>query len=193
MMTPGSRHTTAKSTQRLLLARRVTFLVIIKMRCGNRPVWGQGCWKLNNELLKQDKFKDEVQQIIQVYRANKGYFDPNTGWDVLKLNIKKMAIRYAIGSKKQERNLLKDLDNRLHEAKKDLDNSLNMETNVQIIKETELQIKEIKDRKQEGERIRVKQEKILYDERSTKYFSTWKREEVKINRSLYSRKIMKIR
>ena len=95
---------------------------------------------------------------------------PNTGWDVLKLNIKKMAIRYAIGSKKQERNLLKDLDNRLHEAKKDLDNSLDMETNVQIIRETELQIKEIKDRKQEGERIRAKQEKILYDERSTKYF-----------------------
>ena len=27
MMTPGSRHTTAKSTQRLLLARRVNFLV----------------------------------------------------------------------------------------------------------------------------------------------------------------------
>ena len=28
-MTPGSRHTTAKSTQRLLLARRVNFLVIL--------------------------------------------------------------------------------------------------------------------------------------------------------------------
>ena len=27
MMTPGSRHTAAKSTQRLLLARRVNFLV----------------------------------------------------------------------------------------------------------------------------------------------------------------------
>ena len=50
--------------------------ITIKMRWGNRPVWGRGCWKLNNELLKQDKFKDEVQQIIQVYRANKGYFDP---------------------------------------------------------------------------------------------------------------------
>ena len=65
--------------------------IIIKMRWGNRPVWGRGCWKLHNELLKQDKFKDEVQQIIQVYRADKGYFDPNTGWDVLKLNIKKMG------------------------------------------------------------------------------------------------------
>ena len=28
MMTPGSRHTAAKSTQRLLLARRVNFLVM---------------------------------------------------------------------------------------------------------------------------------------------------------------------
>ena len=45
-----------------------------------------------------------------------------------------------------------------------------METNVQIIRETELQIKEIKDRKQQGERIRAKQENILFDERSTKYF-----------------------
>ena len=31
MMTPGSRHIAAKSTQRLLLARRVNFLVLIKL------------------------------------------------------------------------------------------------------------------------------------------------------------------
>ena len=35
MMTPGSRHTTAKSTQRLLLARRVNFLVPIITRPTN--------------------------------------------------------------------------------------------------------------------------------------------------------------
>ena len=40
MMTPGSRHTAAKSIQRLLLARRVNFLVTANQI--NSHIWGVG-------------------------------------------------------------------------------------------------------------------------------------------------------
>ena len=57
--------------------------------------------------------------------------------------------------------------------KEDLDNLLDMETNEQIIRETELQIKEMQDRKQDGERIRANKKKSYMMSDQLNIFSTW--------------------
>ena len=137
---------------------------------GMRPIWGKGTWKINNEILKDEQFKHEVCAAIEIYKANKEWYTPNEGWDILKSNIKEIAQSRSKEIIKQKINELDQLQTELQNTKIERDNGTNIDTNTEKIKRIETKLDEKTKEMIEGERIRSKQEKILHDERPTSYY-----------------------
>lgn len=70
-------------------------MVCIDIDCSEAPR-GPGYWKLNNNLLKDDKFviliNETLEQTVAVYRAK---CNPKLLWDVCKSQIRDVAIEYS--------------------------------------------------------------------------------------------------
>ena len=130
----------------------------------------KGTWKINNEILKDEQFKHDVRAAIEIYKANKGWYTPNEGWDILKGNIKEIAQSSSKEIIKQKINELDQLQTELQNTKIETDNGTNIDTNTEKIKRIETKLDEKTKEMIEGQRIRSKQEKILHDKRPTSYY-----------------------
>ena len=127
-----------------------------------------GNWKLNNQILKSEVFKEEVKDEIEIYNINKDIEDILTGWDKLKTKIKNAAIRTSkLLNHKEKEDLEKLQEELLHLKKIEEEQHIDLRDNIN---DTRFKIINIEDRKIEGNRIRAKKEKITYDERPTKYY-----------------------
>ena len=140
--------------------------IYLEITWGKRPRWGQGTWKLNNNLLNDETFRQEVNSTIQIYKANKQFFDPNTGWDHFKLKIQTIAKERATDMNKQKKHDIEILQKSIRYIKDKIDKNIDKTTNTETLKLLE---KELTQKTQE-QRIKAKQDKILFDERPTKYF-----------------------
>ena len=67
--------------------------IIIEMKWGDRPKWGKGTWAMNTQVLDDPHFVEGLKSLITVYKTNKQISNNSDGWDVLKANIKDLAIQ----------------------------------------------------------------------------------------------------
>ena len=142
----------------------------LQMMWGKRPKWGKGSWTISNEILKDEIFQHETLQATEIYKLNKQCYEQNKGWDIFKTAVKEITQTRARQIRQQKQDEIKEIENELQTAKTDLDNIVNIEISTERIKEIARNLDDRMKEKMEGERIRSKQDKILYDERSTKYY-----------------------
>lgn len=75
---------------------------------------GPGFWKFPNILLSDDKFKEEMAQVI-VDTAQEEIEDPNVLWEWIKHKIRDFTIQFTIRRNRDTRKVVQDLQARLVE------------------------------------------------------------------------------
>ena len=87
-----------KINQSIRSHHKVVSLIIIV----NATEWGQGYWKINNDILNDNKYVNFNQKIIREFRINnrKGRVSPNTSWESLKCVIRGERIKHCAEKKK---------------------------------------------------------------------------------------------
>ena len=99
----------------------------------NATEWGQRYWKINNDILNDNKYVIFIQKIIREFRINnpKGRVSPHTLWESLKCVIWGETIKYFA----EKKNLTKQqsiLENKLEYLPSQL-SSCNIDENDNIL------------------------------------------------------------
>ena len=123
----------------------------IEIQWGKRPRWGQGTWKLNNKLLTDELFRQEIKSTIQKYKANKQLYDSNTGWDQFKMTIQQIAKDRATEINRQKKHELDTLKTDIKYIKGKIDRNIDTTTNTKILKILEQDLTQKTKDKTEGE------------------------------------------
>ncbi len=66
-------------------------------------VRGNGYFKLNNSLLLQNEFKQNIKDTIQETATNNNGCNPNTMWELIKGSVRNEAIKYSCKLKKKQK------------------------------------------------------------------------------------------
>ena len=63
---------------------------------------GPGTWKLNNELLKDSRYKHEINTFLQYWSTQKEFFTtPSEWWDKQKEHLKRISIKHSVRRARQ--------------------------------------------------------------------------------------------
>ena len=150
--------------------------VIINIRWKKREKWGKGTWKINNEILLDKEYQEEIKNAIEIYRTNKTIEkDVLTHWDNLKNEFKKFTIEFSTKRKNKEKEREKDLQIRLGICLLNYEKNIFNEENEKKYKDILKELKDIDERKNEGARIRARKEKYYNNERPTNFFLIWRK------------------
>lgn len=131
---------------------------------------GPGFWKLNTSLLQDEKYIDMVKNVIDKTKQDCRSNNPNTIWEMIKLNVRGSTIKYASMKKKNTDSNIKTLTKEIN----DLDVKCKDNPNDELLK-TELKSKEklledIFEEKSHGIYIRSKAQWVEDGEKCSKYF-----------------------
>ena len=91
------------------------------------PEKGNGFWKLNNSVLKDEEYKFIINELIerQLTSINKeNNYDIRLMWDVLKIEIKDLTIAYCKNKSKKTREINRKLEKDLEKKCDHATNSL---------------------------------------------------------------------
>lgn len=96
---------------------------------------GPGHWRFDNFLLTDPNFKREMTQHIETVKQE-DFSNPNTRWEWIKYKIRSFCIEYKTNKNRQQKKLVKDLQDRLQflAEKHDLGGSQEVIDEVQSIK-----------------------------------------------------------
>ena len=90
---------------------------------------GPGFWKINNSLLKDDKFTSELKAKIPEFKAKHNYLeDKGLYWDLLKMEVRGFCVQYSKRENKFRRNADKPEQDKL-------ENPLRSEECYNVLKE----------------------------------------------------------
>ena len=125
---------------------------------------GPGYWKLNNNLLQDKKYQNLVKQCLSKYNNMSATTNKSKQiiWDLCKLEIKEISIKYGIERAKTKRDKIKSLETELLKCEED--NNINKAKNVENELET------LYNEKAKGAQIRSRMKWIEEGEKNTKYF-----------------------
>ena len=139
----------------------VVQIKIIQKQQKRRP----GYWKLNTSILKHDNYKNTIKKFRQDWQNQKQDYDTITQWwDVGKLYIKMILIRYSTLLNQNIKKAQEEATNKiLLEKQKEI-------PNLNKIKELYNQLEDIQNYKKQGTIIRSKEKLILEQEQPNKYF-----------------------
>ena len=86
-------------------------LVTLKLNIQTR---GPGYWKLNNDIIKDEPYQQNIKQIIQeTISKHSTSLDSSELWELLKINIKEFSISYSNEKSLKEKAEVKSLQNEL--------------------------------------------------------------------------------
>ena len=104
---------------------------------------GPGLWKFNNSLLLDDEF---VSLIETNYAAIRGKFcdldDKQLKWEVIKMELRGLIIRYAKRKARKSRDYLESLEQRLAEVEAFINNNTEGDGNLETKLTLQEQLKE---------------------------------------------------
>ena len=146
--------------------------IVIKIDLGMRKKWGKGVWKMNNEVLQEDKYREYMTEVISEFKERKftENLEPDEWWDKLKAKIKKETVIYCRDRGKNRTREKRVLEKKMEELQGNIDQNLDKGKNLEKLTETKLKLNRISESELRGARIRAKVEEIENDEKSTRYF-----------------------
>jgi len=136
----------------------------------NKDTRGKGFWKLNCNLLKNEKYITAVEKCIDDTIIDNPGTDDGLLWETLKCRIRGTSVKISSMLRKEKERDLKTLENELLDLKKGMPTSIDPTTCARDIKMVESKIEQIIRDKTEGARIRSKIKNYEEGEKSTKYF-----------------------
>lgn len=132
---------------------------------------GPGYWKLNSSLLEREEFTTKMSFIIKHSAGkHKDIADKRLCWEMLKLEIRMFAIRFAKTKAKADRNIELDLHQKLEEINLRIDvtpENYPLANEARILK---LELDGIDVRKTRGAIIRSRARWYELGEKCNKYF-----------------------
>ena len=137
---------------------------------------GRGFWKMNINILKDEKYKRTVKAFWTYWRSRKTKYDTRAEWwDIGKTKVKAITIEHCVrkvkAQKKEENKLLQQLNELKQQQVPD----------TETIAEIEEKITEMEVAKARGLQIRSRAKWIEQGERSTKYFFSLEKKKQPIN------------
>ena len=134
---------------------------------------GEGTWKFNNKLLEDIEYKNYIERIIEEVQIE--YEDLNSIqllWEIVKIKIKEMSIKYAKSKAKVSKIETETAQNKLDEINKIIENDTTKENLELKAEKTQLEIiiNDHYDKKAKGFQVRSRATWIEQGEKSTKYF-----------------------
>ena len=132
--------------------------------------WGKGIWKLNTTLLHNEEYQYEIQCVINRFYLNNKILNPADNWDHVKKEIKTISIELAQEINRENINKCKILQENLEIIQYNIEQGDNSQETYDKLIRVKKEIRKQEQQKAQGQILRYKEDKILYDEKSTKYF-----------------------
>jgi hypothetical protein len=153
-------------------------VLVVTGDVGNR---GKGYWKLNTAMLDKDDYKQNIKETInQTLNELSDIKDLTLIWDVIKIRIKEMSIKYSIQSLKKEKCEIKQLEQKLGDMEI-MHIAGNMDICEQDLNDIKSRIKDAYDEKAlnqaRADQIRSRAQYIEEGEKSTKFFLSLEKKE----------------
>jgi len=131
---------------------------------------GPSYWKFNDSLLRDVKYVQSMNSLIEKYIEDNSTLDAQTKWDLCKIKIREFTIAYSTEKKRNHKNIINQLEKDLNDAEKKLSSC---PENVQLINQVDtlkrkLEMFALEEARSAQVRSRVK---FIEDgEKNTKYF-----------------------
>jgi hypothetical protein len=136
---------------------------------------GKGYWKMNVNLLDDKEYISQAKNVIQETNCRYKSCCKQTIWEMIKVNIKEMSIRYSVEKSKCINKNKKHLQARIDEIYILMNNGCK---NNELVKEKECiesKLDELYCNEVKGAQIRAKVQWVEEGERSSKYFLSLKK------------------
>ena len=134
------------------------------------PVYSR-LWKLNNSLLEKEEFTSKMSFIIKhAAEKHKDIGDKRLYWEMIKMEIRMFAIRFAKTKASADRSIELDLHQKLEEINSCIDATLENSSLVNEARKLKIQLEEIAVRKTRGAIIRSRARWYELGEKCNKYF-----------------------
>ena len=145
---------------------------------------GQGFWKFNNSLLKDEEFVNELRSAIPGKKKEYSYLDDKgLKWDLIKMSIRALTIKYSKRKARNKRNRETSLFEELNVIQKDLESNPNNSSLKLKLHNIRQELDEIADENTRSSVLRSKARLYERGERNSKYFATWRKETIQKNTS----------
>jgi len=138
--------------------------------CINKDTRGKGFWKLNCNLLNNQKYIKAIEDCIDNIILDNPGTEDGLLWETLKCRIRGTSVKISSILRKDEERNFQNLEIELMNLKKAMPSSEDPKLCAREIKIIESKIEEIIRNKTEGARIRSKIKNYEEGEKSTKYF-----------------------
>ena len=131
---------------------------------------GPGFWKINNSLLKDANFINELKSKIPEYKNKHSYLaDKGLYWDMLKMEIRGFCVQYSKRKNRIKRNKERDLQKEIDDIMTLLQSNRSKE-NIAKLYQLRAKLNQIAEYKTEGAMIRSRIRWHEQGEKNTKYF-----------------------
>lgn len=141
--------------------------VTAKLKITNSPEKGPSSWKLNDEVLSEDRYVESINEKIPQWAAEaaESELDARSTWDFLKYRVREFTIEYCKTRKTEKEKVMNDALNTVAELEMNL-----CEENVERYEEAMEVLREIQSEKEKGLIIRSRAKWYEEGEKSSKYF-----------------------
>lgn len=147
---------------------------LITLRVGPKPsTRGQGLWKFNNSLLKEEEFTDQIKALIQKLKEETREMDPNSRWEWMKFKCKETSIKFSKNIQSLKKQHKADLEKRLATVSREADREVNTSEGDNLRNELvsiERELKEIYLEEANRTILRSRANWALHGEKPFKYF-----------------------
>ena len=132
---------------------------------------GPGYWKFNNSLLEDEEFVTEMSFIIKhAAEKHKDIADKRLCWEMLKMEIRMFAIRFAKKKAYAERNIELDILQKLEEMNLRIDATPENSSLVNEARKLKIELDEIAVQRTKGSIFRSRARWYELGEKCNKYF-----------------------
>ena len=144
--------------------------VIIEIDKTKFPKRGPSYWKLNNSLIEDNTYCEEIKQIIDNTWQSNLHMKILSRYEFVKYEILRFSKQYAQKRAKQRRERESILLEQLKEYQENMEQNRNNQQILETYESLKVEYDELLNYKSQGAWVRSRLEKIQLDEKSTKYF-----------------------
>jgi hypothetical protein len=131
---------------------------------------GKGLWKFNSSLLHDQTYVQQIKDLVKKYEEEfKDHDDKGLAWEVCKLKIRSFSVPYCVKKKRDQKQFKLDLETKLHELEKSMDQNVNSCSREEYIS-AKSELEKIEKHEANGSIFRSKIKWSEDGERNTKFF-----------------------